>query len=137
MMFSSVCRSLVFVVMIRRPPRSTRTHALCPYTTLFLSHRAATLFEPDHDGRLVRWQYLSLNVVDAQHAPHRDCAAHVVAGDHHRANPQGPQALDRSEEHTSELQSLMRISYDVFCLKTTHNTHHQHKHKPQDTNPRQ
>src|SRR3546814_5557686 len=77
--------------MIRRPPRSTRTDTLFPYTTLFRSgHRAG-----DHrrhaagGGRAVR--------AGAQPA-------------RHRPDP-------RSEEHTSELQSLMRSSYAVFCLK--------------------
>src|SRR3546814_3438359 len=75
--------------MIRRPPRSTRTDTLFPYTTLFRSaHRVAT-----GEG-LVR-------VVHDRGDPHR-AEAH---------------AADRSEEHTSELQSLMRISYAVFCLK--------------------
>src|SRR3546814_2716004 len=74
--------------MIRRPPRSTRTDTLFPYTTLFRS----ILEEP---AMLVR---------------------HEVADD----PPAGgvrPGAHARSEEHTSELQSLMRISYAVFCLK--------------------
>src|SRR3546814_6981373 len=73
--------------MIRRPPRSTRTDTLFPYTTLFRSRHAARL------PVLYRW--------------------HQRPPDH--AGGRGvPQ---RSEEHTSELQSLMRISYAVFCLK--------------------
>src|SRR3546814_6322435 len=71
--------------MIRRPPRSTRTDTLFPYTTLFRSH--PTLVE----GTLVRRRLRA-------------------------ARSRLKQRL-RSEEHTSELQSLMRISYAVFCLK--------------------
>src|SRR3546814_1080555 len=79
-----------FFLMIRRPPRSTRTDTLFPYTTLFRS-------AAQHIG--------------AQHE--------VAVGVQHpaRADHDFPPALPRSEEHTSELQSLMRISYAVFCLK--------------------
>src|SRR3546814_15570956 len=78
----------VFFLMIRRPPRSTRTDTLFPYTTLFRS------------------PWLLVDLCSA--APSR------------RRHPQriwSVVALKRSEEHTSELQSLMRISYAVFCLK--------------------
>src|SRR3546814_2333676 len=80
--------------MIRRPPRSTRTDTLFPYTTLFRSLRLDRvgqegLHRPDLGGR-----------IHAQLARQRD-----------------RQARYRSEEHTSELQSLMRSSYAVFCLK--------------------
>src|SRR3546814_17119546 len=75
-------RFLFFFLMIRRPPRSTRTDTLFPYTTLFRS-----------PGALVRSFYL-------------DPLFRV-----------GTRLSIRSEEHTSELQSLMRISYAVFCLK--------------------
>src|SRR3546814_10279827 len=96
--------------MIRRPPRSTRTDTLFPYTTLFRSvggaqrrsvvdavahetDHMAVGFQEAHDALLVRRRQLGEDVV----------------------------AL-RSEEHTSELQSLMRISYAVFCLKKKKNT---------------
>src|SRR3546814_4476088 len=78
--------------MIRRPPRSTRTDTLFPYTTLFRSpggHRGRGVGRGEEDR------------------PPRG----GVGGD------PGDQLADRSEEHTSELQSLMRISYAVFCLK--------------------
>src|SRR3546814_1850827 len=78
--------------MIRRPPRSTRTDTLFPYTTLFRSNPAKCL---------------------RGHIPGHQLAAgvaHMLPGAL-RAVP------DRSEEHTSDLQSLMRISYAVFCLK--------------------
>src|SRR3546814_7465717 len=90
--------------MIRPPPRSTRTDTLFPYTTLFRSHRC----------RASRGESLC--------APHR-AGAVVARGVHLRAtrrgNPDRVATLRsrRSEEHTSELQSLMRISYAVFCLK--------------------
>src|SRR3546814_9983856 len=95
--------------MIRRPPRSTRTDTLFPYTTLFRSAR------------------------DVERADHRrgEPAAGLVrraAGGSGASFAQARGALcaaaPRSEEHTSELQSLMRISYAVFCLKkktTKHN----------------
>src|SRR3546814_2806113 len=85
--------------MIRRPPRSTRTDTLFPYTTLFRSpDRRRGRPENPHPG-----------------APRRGAEA-LCAG--RRAAPAGGDAQPRrSEEHTSELQSLMRISYAVFCLK--------------------
>src|SRR3546814_6359173 len=88
--------------MIRRPPRSTRTDTLFPYTTLFRS------------------------LVHAVRQPARARPA-VERGGHRRRMALRPAPVadlrrNRSEEHTSELQSLMRISYAVFCLtkKTTH-----------------
>src|SRR3546814_4691717 len=96
--------------MIRRPPRSTRTDTLFPYTTLFRSH------------------YLRRRSAPSSVPPqHRDpCAGPAAHGDV-LSCPRSPQARRRprrrrsrsvrSEEHTSELQSLMRISYAVFCLK--------------------
>src|SRR3546814_3222103 len=91
--------------MIRRPPRSTRTDTLFPYTTLFRSdglHRGARR----HDD----------------HALSRGTAGQAGRSQGRRA-PGKAKGLGacwrvaRSEEHTSELQSLMRISYAVFCLK--------------------
>src|SRR3546814_5155251 len=105
--------------MIRRPPRSTRTDTLFPYTTLFRS-----------DHRLVIPRMLA---VDPDRRPDRRAIAAAFAGALDRPDPaQAPFAtepvdgLGRSEEHTSELQSLMRISYAVFCLKkqTTQSTTH-------------
>src|SRR3546814_1062628 len=81
--------------MIRRPPRSTRTDTLFPYTTLFRSaRRRGQLPDP------------------------RRARASGAAGGQSRAVQAVPRhPAGRSEEHTSELQSLMRISYAVFCLK--------------------
>src|SRR3546814_18917494 len=81
-----------FFLMIRRPPRSTRTDTLFPYTTLFRSLSCPLRLDEhpaDDDG---------------------DALAQLLRG-------LVPLVAGRSEEHTSELQSLMRISYAVFCLK--------------------
>src|SRR3546814_14451172 len=83
-LFSLIDLSFIcFFLMIRRPPRSTRTDTLFPYTTLFRSPQFRNATGSECGGaRYIRCR-----------------------------------ALRRSEEHTSELQSLMRISYAVFCLK--------------------
>src|SRR3546814_3419551 len=97
--------------MIRRPPRSTRTDTLFPYTTLFRSFPPYPLGQSrgaaaDPDPRLAG--------VGAR-IPRRDRA--LVGGLPSRDPVASRLRLFRSEEHTSELQSLMRISYAVFCLK--------------------
>src|SRR3546814_2359184 len=109
--------------MIRRPPRSTRTDTLFPYTTLV---RSATLRHSrqsegeqhaddrteDHPLPVVRW-------------PGRGCGERLcrhLRELQDRAHQPLWQGRPRSEEHTSELQSLMRISYAVFCLKKQNNT---------------
>src|SRR3546814_14807866 len=98
-----MCSSLFFFLMIRRPPRSTRTDTLFPYTTLFRSVgecRAAGIglgaIYRGVRGRCPRCGGAKLFRAFLKPVDH--CSA-------------------RSEEHTSELQSLMRISYAVFCLK--------------------
>src|SRR3546814_21000938 len=102
---------LFFFLRIRRPPRSTRTDTLFPDTTLFRSHYVIT------DGGAAP------NVVPASASVYyyvrhpepgvvRDVVARLQAAAEGAARGTG-----RSEEHTSELQSLMRISYAVFCLK--------------------
>src|SRR3546814_3152992 len=95
--------------MIRRPPRSTRTDTLFPYTTLFRSPgRNAARRKFCRLGRCAR------NRDDEGRAQGRGRAA----GSQRISDRMGRSAsLGRSEEHTSELQSLMRISYAVFCLK--------------------
>src|SRR3546814_4147945 len=88
--------------MIRRPPRSTRTDTLFPYTTLFRSHAGAA-----HGSLpLIRLPREACRRRRSFPCPERKYQRP------HFAFPE-----DRSEEHTSELQSLMRISYAVFCLK--------------------
>src|SRR3546814_2578201 len=89
--------------MIRRPPRSTRTDTLFPYTTLFRSHRRSrdeVVSRPRHQ-------------CDPRELVGRTVEGPRVA----RYPPPEAHTIRRSEEHTSELQSLMRISYAVFCLK--------------------
>src|SRR3546814_5309709 len=83
--------------MIRRPPRSTRTDTLFPYTTLFRSRQRG---DPDR----------------------RRGDQRRVAAPCESTNGRGQGRLTRSEEHTSELQSLMRTSYAVFCLKQNTNS---------------
>src|SRR3546814_7979285 len=101
--------------MIRRPPISTRTDTLFPYTTLFRSHitrlyhavrpaRASTIF-PDAFGGLYRHRFADF------------LQSLQPFGLHACVSANGRYVRARSEEHTSELQSLMRISYAVFCLK--------------------
>src|SRR3546814_6207590 len=117
--------------MIRRPPRSTRTDTLFPYTTLFRS--AATEFRrtdfrrrlPD-GSRLPRALPAAL-AEDRGASPRARAAGRRVPFRNRRYRRQ-PGADLRSEEHTSELQSLMRISYAVFCLKKKNrNTQKQHE----------
>src|SRR3546814_5851542 len=116
--------------MIRRTPKSTRTYTLFPYTTLFRSDdrlekpgcpgfaagaaghepapradRQAAVSNPEHDGRAI--------------SRRDDRAGTPCPGRDRRARRHHPL---RSEEHTSELQSLMRISYAVFCLTKKKNT---------------
>src|SRR3546814_1077257 len=86
--------------MIRRPPRSTRTDTLFPYTTLFRSKSRSS----ERGGDM-----------GAQPAMPACDQCKPLPGERGRA--------PRSEEHTSELQSLMRISYAVFCLKKKKHTH--------------
>src|SRR3546814_7727116 len=103
----------IFFLMIRRPPRSTRTDTLFPYTTLFRSdHRAAGV------AAASRARHLPDGRVDAG-AGTVAGAGGVRAG---VAQDEVANGEQRSEEHTSELQSLMRISYAVFCLKKKNNT---------------
>src|SRR3546814_2774183 len=107
--------------MIRRPPRSTRTDTLFPYTTLFRSRVRLLMASPaERSGRQVS------RAIDAlrrgQPVVIRDGKAAVTVLAVELAEDDTLAALDRSEEHTSELQSLMRISYAVFCLKKKKNT---------------
>src|SRR3546814_2415867 len=117
--------------MIRRPPRSTRTDTLFPYTTLFRSVELGLPREMVYrhpfpgPGLGVR----ILGEVKREHAELLARADHIFIEELRNA---GLYDQVRSEEHTSELQSLMRISYAVFCLKkkktnyTTYNNHNKH-----------
>src|SRR3546814_9011912 len=122
--------------MIRRPPRSTRTDTLFPYTTLFRSLRAEAARSGDrleagdadaHDERLGGadragggHHHRKGATIGARRHQHRLVTREIrLTGQYvHRLRARDAR---RSEEHTSELQSLMRISYAVFCLtKKTH-----------------
>src|SRR3546814_9024302 len=95
-----------FVLSIRRRPRPTRTDTLLPYTTLFRSPR-----RPPRRTARPRAAPHPAPGRPPPPAPPRGCAGGSGRAAGRRARP------GRSEEHTSELQSLMRISYAVFCLK--------------------
>src|SRR3546814_6727801 len=100
--------------MIRRPPRSTRTDTLFPFTTLFRSPRREGGGPRRPDGGAVH--HLALRRVRRGAGAAEEGVGQGVARD--------DRGRLRSEEHTSELQSLMRISYAVFCLnKNTKNIH--------------
>src|SRR3546814_1815996 len=99
--------------MIRRPPRSTRTDTLFPYTTLFRSLASKgyeTALQQSREGNLQASQLTLAQSLD------RLKEASARCGNTPGCDPQRFFST-RSEEHTSELQSLMRISYAVFCLK--------------------
>src|SRR3546814_3738140 len=117
---------IFFFLMIRRPPRSTRTDTLFPYTTLFRSDGSMTAEAPMTSEKASRYSWYvvfalalcqALAAMDAKlpfilvEALKRD----LDLSDSQLGLITGP--AFRSEEHTSELQSLMRISYAVFCLK--------------------
>src|SRR3546814_9297033 len=99
----------VFFLMIRRPPRSTRTDTLFPYTTLFRSAPADSssklpiFVQVDRMHCRIPESVIHIECLDLVSGEYLDLLHYSLAG--------------RSEEHTSELQSLMRISYAVFCLK--------------------
>src|SRR3546814_2660546 len=101
--------------MIRRPPRSTRTDTLFPYTTLFRSGGVCLSGGGPLAGRMATVFPESQAMVLALAAARRAAADGEVPIGAAVVGPSG--AVLRSEEHTSELQSLMRISYAVFCLK--------------------
>src|SRR3546814_7909775 len=94
---------LFFFLLIRRPPRSTRTDTLFPYTTLFRS--AMAMRRP------------STNNAPSCSAASLPCRSQCTPSSSSVTACTGAAGIGRSEEHTSELQSLMRISYAVFCLK--------------------
>src|SRR3546814_10812393 len=109
--------------MIRRPPRSTRTDTLFPYTTLCRSDRVGVpvrIFRRIEDRR--------------KHAPPKDADAEQRIAATLPGETEISPLSGRSEEHTAELQSLMRISYAVFCLNKTKRTARKTQRKqPMDT----
>src|SRR3546814_8116743 len=123
--------------MIRRPPRSTRTDTLFPYTTLFRSHE---IF-----GREGNDLHCSVPISVVTAALGGELEVPTLEGKIEVDVPEGSQSgkqfrlrgrgVRRSEEHTSELQSLMRISYAVFCLKKkTRITTQEHHNQTNTTN---
>src|SRR3546814_9504115 len=115
-----------FFLMLRLPPRSTRTATRCPYTTLFRSPRSAPAVPPafaivaqasaiESGAANAKLDFVAL-ARDVNIARIDIVAAGVVVGRLLTAEPAG-----RSEEHTSELQSLLRISHAVFCLQKKKN----------------
>src|SRR3546814_6495685 len=104
-----LCVVCFFLLMIQRPPRSTRTDTLFPYTTLFRSPAIA----PHHGSKI------------ASRSGSREASSN-------RSNRRGSRKppASRSEEHTSELQSLIRISYAASCLKKKYSSQQTYYKKP-------
>src|SRR3546814_2316566 len=109
--------------MILRPPRSRLTATLFPYTTLFRSGEGLDFRRASHLFPLTSRR--RRKAPDLRHIRGAQRAARMAVfhwGNRLEPHPTPRRARARSEEHTSELQSLMRISYDVFCLKKQINT---------------
>src|SRR3546814_4885679 len=111
--------------MIRRPPRSTRTDTRFPYTTLFRSAAAHDLFFPiDLGANPSIGGMIAANTGGARFLRYGDVRRNLLAVELVTSSTEpAVHLLGRSEEHTSELQSLMRISYAVFCLNKKTITH--------------
>src|SRR3546814_10464496 len=121
--------------MLRRPPRSTRTYTLCPYTTLFRSLMASGFTFAAQLPASIKAKGEIVVAIMPNYPPmdFKDPATNTLTGlDYDLGNALAERLgvkIKRSEEHTSELQSLMRISYAVFCLKKkkkqprNHNNH--------------
>src|SRR3546814_10624003 len=109
MIFLCCCFLCLFFLIIRRPPRSTRTDPLFPYTTLF---RSAMHHLKANAGK---GQFIDVALYESEFAVMESLIPEYAE-------------FGRSEEHTSELQSLMRISHAVFCLKKKN--HSSHKFPP-------
>src|SRR3546814_8109692 len=117
---------LLFFLMIRRPPRSTRTDTLFPYTTLFRSPAfSRPIFSPAASVRRAQTWSAAFSAFSS---PHWRCNSSWT--DCPPSRTDSGAGVERSEEHTSELQSLMRISYAVFCLKKKK----KQQHKQYNTN---
>src|SRR3546814_9340362 len=119
--------------MIRRPPRSTRTDTLFPYTTLFRSPRGHAPSLRDRDGPSGQ-----ISPREPESARSEPCRVQPRLNSpmtfpqrlrHARAGMIVDPDWPRSEEHTSELQSLMRISYAVFCLQKKKTNKHKYNNK--------
>src|SRR3546814_2585334 len=113
--------------MIRRPPRSTRTDTLFPYTTLFRSLVSVLTFTAVESALSPMPSSFGAKIAAAD--PAASSAAPHGPEKKPANRPAMPAVPSRSEEHTSELQSLMRISYAVFCLKKKKKTRKQYNTK--------
>src|SRR3546814_10120196 len=112
----------IFFLMLQRPPRSTLTDTLFPTTTLFRSIYMGNT--PFHNTVLNKYNAHSMAIEIARGLSDSPDLGLIEVGE--------DQWYDRSEEHTSELQSLMRITYAVFCLKKkTKNTKHNPRNQQQ------
>src|SRR3546814_4412306 len=127
---------LFFFLMIRRPPRSTRTDTLFPYTTLFRSNpsvlvAAGLVAKKANEKGMKPKPWVKTSLAPGSQVV-TDYLAKAGLQEHLDAIGFNLVGYGRSEEHTSEFQSLMRISYAVFCLKkkkvqnqqTSYNTQH-------------
>src|SRR3546814_5231546 len=115
--------------MIRRPPRSTRTDTLFPYTTLFRSNKDILWDLAKHLGasaEVLSWDFrgYAQSWRSGKSVTYGQLQEELERLGYSFKQPENSAWIktDRSEEHTSELQSLMRISYAVFCLKKTKHT---------------
>src|SRR3546814_8517943 len=130
----------VFFIWIRRPPRSTHTDTLFPYTTLFLSLILESIASIDISG--IPNSRKSCRtcpcVQPCSPRTRQPGTARSTRSDQTVSAPAKAGFLPRSEEHTSELQSIMRISYAVFCLKnkTTNKHTYQTYYTPHNINKR-
>src|SRR3546814_2292391 len=109
---------MIVYVMIRRPPNTTRTYTLLPYTTLF---RSAAPLPGASSARLMAAPPRAFR--SEAGSPEQAAASRLPATRNMRIIFSSSTSMHRSEEHTSELQSLMRISYAVLCLKNKTHTH--------------
>src|SRR3546814_3044045 len=125
--------------MIRRPPRSTRTVSLFPYTTLF---RSGSVCLARDVGRHRKSAFQSLPPRGLENPAltwaNANQVSHILPGKAQVCGQTGTEdrVFERSEEHTSELQSLMRISYAVFCLKKNHHNSTNHQSNSSNHNTR-
>src|SRR3546814_3556194 len=114
--------------MIRRPPRSTRTDTLFPYTTLF---RSLPNIRPKHPQNKDLPMTDKVALITGATGQDGAYLAEMLLDRGYTVH--GIKRRSRSEEHTSELQSLMRISYAVFCLKKKKQQHNTTKPRHEDT----
>src|SRR3546814_2567913 len=127
---------VVFFLMIRRAPRSTRTDPLCPYTTLFRSLLKRVGLRDNPTTKISQIGVGKQQLVEIAKALSKDVKLLILDEPTAALNDEdSAHLLDlilqlRSEEHTSELQSLMRISYAVFCLTKKTNAPHPTPHQP-------